>query len=555
MDIRIPFAEAISEPKLLGKRFAELSLPQQVALKVVYGVPLSGDKKDAKGWSELDYWAASQEQGIVDPLGYLTKVTPLVYTPREYREAWGIWGVRSGKTDTFASTIVAYEAVCGGHEQFVRTGRPLICFQIAQDLRMARYSLQGIKTTLDAMAFLRPGSADGWIKNVTADRIELKNGVTIATTPPTVKSIRGYDSPIAVLDEVGVWFQDAESANPDFEIYRNVSSRQAQFPNPKIIGISSPWNKAGLLFQRQEAGTNGSRLKCSECRTDPQRDPLACPSCTALREPHQGRVILYSTTAISNPIIPEAWLRDALNKDPKAFERECLAVAQDSLSGFLPSALIKEATDPGILERAPEALNVYVAAIDPAFRRDAFAFAILHRSGKKLVLDAVRQWVPTPGESLDPKVILQEVATLCGAYKVMSVYTDQYQFESLRSLALDMGISLEPVRFTATKKASIYGNLHQLIHQKRLRLLDHPQTLSELRSLERRLTAGGVVQVSAPEGHHDDLATVVALVSHAAVWLLPEDAEPEPQKEGDHHLLCKAAVEKKLEVLRFTEWD
>lgn len=554
MDIRIPFAEAISEPKLLGKRFAELSLPQQVALKTVYGVELSSTKVDDRGWSELDYWSASQEAGIIDSLGYLTKVTPVVYNAQEYREAWGIWGVRSGKTDTFASTIVAYEAVCGGHEQFVRTGRPLICFQIAQDLRMARYSLQGIKTTLDSMAFLRPGSADGWIRNVTADRIELKNGVTIATTPPTVKSIRGYDSPIAVLDEVGVWFQDAESANPDFEIYRNVSSRQAQFPNPKIIGISSPWNKAGLLFQRQEAGTNGTRLVCTECRLDPVRDRAACPACRAMRGPHEGRVILYSTTAISNPIIPKAWLQDAYNKDPKAFERECLAIAQDSLSGFLPSALIKEAVDPGVIERAPEPLNVYVAAIDPAFRRDAFAFAILHRKGKQLVLDAVRQWVPTPGLSLDPKEILKEVAELCRTYRVMSVYTDQYQFESLRSLALDEGISLEPVRFTATKKSSIYGNLHQLVHQKRIRLLDHPETLHELRSLERRLTAGGVVQVSAPEGHHDDLATVVALVAHAAVWLLPE-GEPEPETLENHQHYCKLTAEKRSASNLYNPWD
>ena len=44
-----------------------------------------------------------------------------------------------------------------------------------------------------------------------------------------------------VLDEVGVWYQDADSANPDFEIYDQVNSRQAQFAHPKIIGISSPW--------------------------------------------------------------------------------------------------------------------------------------------------------------------------------------------------------------------------------------------------------------------------------------------------------------------------
>lgn len=555
MELRIPFAEAISEKKLLGNRFKELSLPQQTALKVLYGLPLSEAIRDDRGWSELDYWAASQEKGVVDPLGYLTAVTPLPYTPQEYREGWGVWGVRSGKTDTFGSTIVAYEAVCGGHEQWVRPGRPLICFQIAQDLRMARYSLQGIKTTLDSMAFLRPGSADGWIRNVTADRIELKNGVTIATTPPTVKSIRGYDSPVAVLDEVGVWFQDADSANPDFEIYRNVSSRQAQFRDPKIIGISSPWNKAGLLHQRQAAGTNGSRLVCMDCRVAGLPGGGACPTCRALRSPHQGRVILYSTTAISNPIIPRQWLQDAYHKDPKAFERECLAIAQDSLSGFLPSALLADAIDTGVVERPPAPLNFYVAALDPAFKRDAFAFAIMHQGPAGLILDVIRQWVPTPGTSLSPVVILDEIAALCKAYKVMAVYTDQYQFESLRVLAMNVGVSLEPVVFTATKKASIYGNLHQLIHQKRLRLLDHPETIQELRSLERVLTAGGVVRVSAPEGQHDDLATVVALVAHAGVWLLPDLPDLQAPVETTQSLCASTVAKRQMMETVHDDWD
>lgn len=262
-DLRISFEEAIAEPRLLKLRWEELSLPQQVALKALYGLPLTDTRRDDK-WSELDYWYASQGFGTFDDLGYLIAVdrsTPLPYLPEEYTEGWLNEGVRSGKSSK-ASFIVAYEATCGGHEAFLRAGRVGVCFQVAQDLRQAKYALHDIVANLESMPFIGKGK----IEQVTADRITLWNHMVIATTPPTVKSVRGYDSPVAVMDEVAVWYQDADSANPDFEIYRQLKSRQAQF-NPKavkLIGLSSPWNKGGLLWQRVKAGTRGARLGCPQ---------------------------------------------------------------------------------------------------------------------------------------------------------------------------------------------------------------------------------------------------------------------------------------------------
>lgn len=528
-DIRIPFQEAVTEPRLLQPFFETLSMFQQVWLKVIYGCPLDHIRTDEHGFSEMDYWAFSQDSGEWDELGYPRRANFLSYSPKEYKEAWGVCGIRAGKTDRLAATVTAYEAICGGHEAYTRPGRPLICFQIAQDTRMAKYSLTSIHQTLKTMRFLRYGSADSWVTNITADRIDLKNGVTITVTPPTVKSIRGYDSPVAVMDEVGVWYQDADSANPDFEIYDQVDSRQAQFQHPKIIGISSPWNRAGLLFKRWEAGTEGSRIFCMQCRTEGRRP--GCDACAKERIPHLNRLVLYSPTAASNPIIPKTWLEQKRNKDPRAFDRECLARFQDSISGFLSSALIERARAVGVTSRPADKKFFYVAAIDPAFRGDAFGFTVVHAEADKgVVQDYVMRWHDPTGTPLNPADIFPSIAATLAEYNIKSVFSDQYTLEALQYIAQQHGFGIQEVTFSAGSKAEIYGNLQQLLNQGRLSLLDDQDTINELKTIEKKNLDGGQVRISAPQGQHDDMATVLAISAHEAVWMLPKLVSEKAEK-------------------------
>lgn len=526
--LRIPFSVAISEPRLLQPRFSELSLPQQTALKGFYGVPLT-DVKGADGWSERDLWAAFQGFAEYDPLGYISRILPGAPPPREgeWPELWAICGIRAGKSDALASTILAYEATCGGHEYWLRRGKRAVCFMIAQDLRFARWSLPGILATLESMPFISGKVGTRQIERVTADQIDLINGMTIMVVPPTVKAVRGFDSPVAVMDEVGIWALSSDAANPDFEVYRQVKSRQAQFSDPKIVAISSPWIKQGMLFDIGNAGTEGRQLPCDLCHG---LNP-SCPSCASARESHQNRLVIHATTAsLGNPLVRASWLRDTQLKDPKAFDRECLARFVDALSGFLDPTLLEEAVDRGEHERPPSPRATYVAAIDPAFRHDAFGLCICHvDKDRGVVIDVLRRW-PAPGEKregpLNPSTILAEVAILLTQYKLGEVVSDQYNIDTLQQLAIHAGFSIRCVQFTGESKASIYGNLQQLLNQKRLKLLDHPETLRELRVIERRNMPGGSVKIGSPRGEHDDMATVVALAANEAVWMLPP---PDPQ--------------------------
>lgn len=520
---RVPFAEAISEPLLLRPAFDELSLPQQVALKSFYGLPLNDQ--------ELYYWSIFQGGVTYDSVGYPTKVVPVPYEPKEYEQAWCRFGRRSGKTDKFLAFVIAYEAVLGGHENYIKKGQKAICFLVSQNLNVARENYTFVLTTLEQSKLFAKEIAS---KN--ADYIFLKNNVTIGMSPPSGKALRGYAVPVVAMDEVGMWYSDADAASPDYEVQRAVKFAQLQFPNRKMLGTSTPWTKEGLLWKYSEAGTEGINIS----------DP-------AKRKPFKGVLVMHAPTAVmvgkpsgglKRSIVTRETLEKELDEDPAAFEREALANFVDSVSGYFNSTLLRAAVSQGVILREPlpregvkdDPTPIYVAAIDPAFRRDAFGFTICHNAGTGgVVVDVAKRWKATPGKVLNPAEVLDEIKPYLDLYKVFVVYSDQYHLESLQQLAIDRGFSIEGIPFTAKSKASIFGNLKNLVDSKKLSLLDWSGTalesmaakemFDELVTIERRLTSGGNVQISAPSGRHDDMAAVLALCAFKAVWMLPAKAK------------------------------
>lgn len=445
-------------------------------------------------------------------------------------EGW----IPTHNTDVFASTCVAYEAVCGGHEQYVRKGQPAMIALISQDLRMARYSLHFVKAAIESSPI-----GTKLIKNITADSIELHNGVTVACVPPTLKAIRGYAVPVAVLDEVGVWYQESDSANPDYEIYRALRPAQLQFPHKKIIGISSPWNKSGLLYRFFSAGTEGAKLPSG-------------------RDEYNGVLVLHSTTAgMANPIVRREELLRDFRADEANFARESLAEFQDSISGFIPTTLVERAVDWGLAMRPPQEGLTYVAAIDPAFRRDSFAFTIVHNQEGTIFHDFSKRWTGTASEPLSPATILEELIPILRAYGLQMLYSDQYHLESLQLLFLERGITMIGIPFTGQSKSAMYGNLQQLFYQGRMRLLDNADTVKEVKSLERKLAPSGIVHVEAPAGQHDDLASTLCLATSQVMHLstAPAMKKKEPSElERLHERISEQIASRKVIANEYA-WD
>lgn len=545
---RVPFAEAISDDNLLGGAWRGLTFMQQVTLKAFYGLPLSADVKDRyTGWSELDGWAILQESCEWDELGYVTKIFPIPYVPMEYREMWAIVGRRAGKTSHVMAFSLAYEALLGGHEEFIKKNQTCVIYLIAHTLGLAQKNMPFVREFINSSPMLA-----NEIKNDTATGgIELKNGITILPSPPNLKAQRGIAVPAVGMDEVAFWYSDPDSANPDYEVVRAVTYSQMQFPNRKLIGISSPWSKEGLLYKNHRAGTQGKRLKPESRR--PFRLTMVAFGTTASfgsldkllgeGDPFKGKDLARET------------LQDEKEKDPDAFSRESLCVFPDSVSGFFNRALLDVALAKGAgIDRREPILKgsirpSYVAAMDPAFRRDSFAFAIAHKdTDNNIVVDYLRRWTPIKGQKLNPTVILSEIAGICRTYGILTLYSDQYQLESIQHLMLDLGMNVEPVDFTARSKAKIYGNLLALVNQQKLVLLDPEKTpeakstANELIQLERRNMPGGGIQISAPQGKHDDMATVVALAAFRAIWMHAVVLQIEAQKEPSDFDRCMSTI-------------
>jgi len=343
---------------------------------------------------------------------------------------------------------------------------------------MARNSLHFIRAILESSPLLAKEMVQ-----ITADRIDLKNRFTIACVPATLKSVRGFASPVSVMDEVGVWYQEAESANPDYEIYRALSPGQIQFP----IGRSSP------------SAPRGTRPGSSSS-TSSGHGRLQVPEHGSAEQYTEALVVNGPTAVMDNPMVTREFLTKERRRDERAFEREFLARFQDSISGFLPSSLVELARDQQVYERPYDSRWTYYPAIDPAFRRDAFAFTIMHNENGTIVQDVVRRFVGDPDNPVNPMTVIDQIAPLIDKYHTSLVYSDQYQLESFGQLLRIKGITIVPVTFTAKSKAQLYGNLQQLFLQRKIRLLDDYETLRELKSLERTLTEGGQVSIAALAG-------------------------------------------------------
>jgi hypothetical protein len=529
---RIPFEVAIADPKLLKKHFDTLSPPQQVVLKAFNGLPLSAEPNPRTGRSELDYWAILQGACTVDELGFVTSITPVAYKPQKYDELVAILGRRSGKTDRITATQIAYEALLGGHMAHAEKGQDVQILFIAQDIDMAASHLNFINNAIMSSPLLAKE-----IVKFNADAIILKNGLHIVPAPPTITSSRGLAVPGWCGDEVGFWYTDAKSANPDFEVERAVEYAMAQFPNSFKFITSTPYTKEGMLWSAEQAGTNGAKLK------DPDE-----------RAEYDGVLVVHaSTAAMENPRINKKRLVKLQKKDPDAFIRESLAKFVDSISGFLNPALLqfaiqRHADGRGVKQRVklprpghPEdPTPVYVASMDPAFRHDKFAFTVMHHSMEEgIVMDYFQEWEPD-GTPLNPADILAQIKNVLDYYGIGVIYSDQYQLESLQVIAQSMQFTIIGIDFTSSSKAKIYGSFAQLVNQRRIKILDHPTIYDQLVVLEKRRTPNGAIQIAAPPGKFDDAAAACCLCAHQCMWLLPQQApkEPKPKSHVEEGLEC-----------------
>jgi hypothetical protein len=545
---RVPFEYAITDPKLLKKRWESLSTPQKVVLKAFYGLPLAGE--------ELVLWSIFQGGGTFDELGYAVAVKEVPYAPKEYDFLNLYVGRRSGKTDKIISTGAAYEITLGGHRKYVPEGQAMKVPFIAQTAGDAQANMNFIRLALQDSPLLAkelaPDQVASEIRLGKAERPYL-----IVEPLPANKSVgRGHAIPVFVGDETAFWYTDPKAANPDYEVFRAIQYAQGQFPHAKTFIGTTPWAERGIAYNNFKAGTEGRKLRCEECAADKKE---FCPHPLEEREEFGGILVIHASTAVmGNPLMTRKRLVQIRKRDPEAFPRESLALTLVAVSGWLNHDQIDAAVDSGVNGRSavkpdPEQPSkptpTYIAAMDPAFRKDSFAFTILHHDPKKgMVQDYLEYWTPSEAEHLKPGQILDEIKLKLDEYGISQVYSDQYQLESLQQLAQDRKFVINGYDFTGKSKSVVTGGFKVLLSEGRVRLLDNDEQTGQLKRLQRQVLQGGNVRIAAPPGEHDDLAMVLMLASRIALYLLTEEPPPREKVktiENDHKAMILEQIKRK----------
>src|SRR5262249_37268339 len=130
------------------------------------------------------------------------------------------------------------------------------------------------------------------IAEICKDEIRLTNGIVISIYPCTYRAPRGVTIICAIADEVAFW-RDQSSTNSDVEIIRSLSRGIANVSKAKLVKISTPYGRTGLIWNEFNR-----------------------------RDEFPERLVWKAPTWIMNPSIPDSFFAAERTKDRDAFERE-----------------------------------------------------------------------------------------------------------------------------------------------------------------------------------------------------------------------------------------
>lgn len=476
---RLNIIEAINDPNILGDTLAPA---QEAALRVLYGLPLSGDQLALARQCAGGAW----RPGV------------------EYREAAFICGRRSGKSDKLAANIAIFEAFFRDHH--LSPGETGVVLLLAQNMRAARIVRGYVAGKISRSPVLRRH-----MLSARAHELELDNGIIIAIHPSSFRAIRGLSVISCVCDEVAFWWTEDTYANPDIEVIRAVRPAMATFPHGKLLLVSSPYTMTGALWDIWK-------------RRDSDPDTL----------------VWHAPTSLMNPTVSARFLAKEQARDPENFRREYLAEFTEAISSFLSAEAIEACVVPGRTELAPKEDATYCAAVDAAYKGDAFTLAIAHndRERGKVVVDLLTGWQGSRQSPLKLGEVMPQLQRICKRYSVYRVLGDQFGAEPLKDAFSRHGLCYEERTFTNQSKADMYATLRSRIQDGTIELLDHPASLKELRGLELENLPGGGVRI----GHgrhtrgHDDYCDALALTASEAVQYLAAASADDDEEMEDSGL-------------------
>jgi hypothetical protein len=444
--LHIPIVTAMNSPALFQPFFRGSSWDRwRVVLKAAFALPMSE--------AEREFFRSIAER---DP------------PTSQVSELWICAGRRAGK-DSIASMISAHTAALFNQHYRLRRGERALVACLACNREQAQIVLGYVRAYFTDIPTLQ-----AMVTRQVANGFELSNGVDIAIATNSFRSIRGRSILCTILDEVAFW-RDESSATPDEEVYRAIKPGMATLPGGMLIGISTPYRKAGLLYKKFSAhyGKDGDIL--------------------VVRAP--------STTL--NPTLDQAVVDQAFADDPALAAAEWMAEFRSDIEGFVDTDVVQGCVG-GHFELPPLAQYRYYAFVDPSGgSADSMTMAISHKEGERIVIDLVREVKPP----FSPETTIDDFAIALKPYRISTVVGDRYAGEFPREQFRKRGIQY---RCSEKPKSDLYRDLLPILNSGRIVLPKSDRLVNQLCGLERRTSRAGKDSIDHGPGTHDDLANVLA---------------------------------------------
>ncbi|TLU71596.1 hypothetical protein FE263_16350 [Lichenicoccus roseus] len=401
------------------------------------------------------------------------------------KELFLICGRRAGKSRILA-LIAVYFAIARDYAAYLGPGELAVIPVVASDTDQAKVIFRYILGMLDSVPGLSSAKS-----NETQDSVIVNGQVKIEIHAASYRGLRGSSYPLCVVDELAHLRTSDYSANPDREIVKAIRGGLLNIPGSMLWGGSTPYAEMGVLWDmhKRHYGQDNSRT-----------------------------LIWKSPSWAMNPTLDPSEIKEAYDQDPEGAASELGAEFRSGLAAFVSREVVEACVEPGCYERAPalSAGKRYMAFLDAAggSGSDSMVVCVSHMEDGIPVIDAIRERKP----QFRPSDVVAEFADLLHTYGVRSAQSDKWGGSWVIEAFAQHKITVTP---SAKPKSDLYREALPMLNQGACALLDHPRTIAQLCSLERRTARGGRDSIDHPPGagSHDDCAnaTVGALLMPASV--------------------------------------
>ena len=404
----INIIEFATDKDYLGLSFKERPA-QEVILRVIYGLPLS--ENQLKIYRKITKNRKEFEAEI------------------EKEEAILVLGARSGKS-LIASIIALYEGTRNKWRKYLNRGEAGYIEVISTRQKQSEAIIGA--NCLRLME--NSPNLEGFIRDHTQSELILKNDMRILSLPCNSTAGRGLPIVCLIFDEIGHFY--TEGVRADESIFNALNPRRVQFPGSKLILISTPSAKQGLLWNYFDKGFRNHK-----------------------------RLTAQADTLFMNPLVDKNFLDKERKRDIDNYRREFLAQFAERIEAFLSYEIVFNSLR--LAGDLPfKSGYQYFSGIDASglAGRDKFSLAITHKQENDVYIDKVRSW-----DLKDPDPIMKDIKELAGIYHITKTSIDRYAKGWVKNALEKIGLEVN----IRPSLAEIYVNIKSLMLGDKLYLPDN----------------------------------------------------------------------------------